>query len=269
MTLAQVGVIAAAYLVVCHAFAGGLGVWAGIGFLLASLFTGGAGLAIPTIMRLRGARPVGRIYMPGLLALVGELAARAHLPRAPGLYYSPSPEINAFTVGSPARSGIAISDGTLRRCSQREIVAILAHELSHIRHNDHGLMSTAQVMHTMTQTLAWAAVLTGLVMAPFALFGAEVGPVLRLAIVCLAASVLSGLAFLAMSRTREYAADLGAVELTGDPEGLASALYRIHQAERSLVARLLGLHALDVPRHLRTHPPVAERIRRLREYAVK
>lgn len=268
MTFLEVSVVTIAYLVVGHAFAGSLGVWAGIGFVLASLLTGGTGLTVPTIMHLRGARPISRMHMPRLLALVRDLAAAAALPRSPGVYYSPSPEINAFTVGSPARSGISISDGTLRNCSEREIIAIIAHELSHIRSNDHGLMSTAQAMHTMTQTLAWAAMVAGMVTAPLVLFGVEVGAILRLAIVCLAASVVSGLAFLAMSRTREYAADLGAVELTGDPEGLAITLHKIHRAERSLVARLLGLTTTDIPERLRTHPPVVERIRRLREYAL-
>lgn len=268
MTTFQVAVVTAAYLFVCYAFAGNLGLWAGIGFVLASLFTGGAGLAIPTIMRLRGARPIGYLQMPRMLTLVRDLAARAALPHLPALYYSPSSEINAFTVGSPARSGIAISHGALRYCSAREIEAILAHELSHIRHNDHGLMSAALGMHTMTQTLAFAAMVAGLVVLPFVLFGAETGAILRLAIMCLAASVVSGLAFLAMSRTREYAADLGAVELTHDPEGLANALYKIHRSQRSLLARLLGLTTRDIPQHLRTHPPVVERIRRLREYAL-
>lgn len=268
MTMLEVSAVTLAYLVVCHAFAGSLGVWAGMAFVLANLLTGGTGLAIPTIMRLRGARPISRMHLPRLLDLVRDLAVRADLPRVPGVYYSPSPEINAFTVGSPARSGIAISHGTLHYCSDRETVAILAHELSHIRNNDHGLMSTAQAMHTMTQTLAWAAVVAGLVVLPLALFGVEVGAILRLAMICLAASVVSGLAFLAMSRTREYAADLGAAEITRDPEGLADALYKIHRTERSLVARLLGLTTTDIPQHLRTHPPVAERIRRLHEYAL-
>jgi heat shock protein HtpX len=268
ITALEVSVVAVAYLFVCDLFAGNLGLWAGIGFVLASVLTGGSGLAIPTIMRLRGAAPVSYRQMPRLATVLRELAARADLPRVPGLYYSPSPELNAFTVGSPARSGIALSHGTLTYCSERETVAILAHEISHIRNNDHGLMSAAQAMHTLTQTLAFAAMVGGLVVAPLVLFGAEVGGILRLAMLCLASSVVSGLAFLAMSRTREYAADLDAVELTHDAEGLASALNKIHRAERSLVARLLGLTAVDIPQHLRTHPPVTERIRRLREYAL-
>lgn len=215
------------------------------------------------VMALYGARPIPPAHAPGLWRLLAHLAERAGLPAVPTLHYVPGPVLNAFAVGRPERSAIAVSDGLLRGLSERELAGVLAHEVSHIRNNDLWVMGLADLASRATALLSLVGQVLLLVNLPLVVFGAAT--VNWLAIVLLVfAPHLSALAQLALSRTREYDADLNAALLTNDPRGLAGALARIERAQGGWLERvLLPGRRLPEPSLLRTHPDTRDRIERL------
>ena len=217
------------------------------------------------IMSVYGARPIARSQAPTLHAAVDELAQRAGLESPPTLHYVPSRMINAFAVGRMRGSAIAITDGLLRNLDLREQIAVLAHEISHVRNNDMAVMGLADMFGRLTSLLALLGKILLLVNLPLLLMGQET--VSWVAIVLLVfAPTVSALAQLGLSRTREYHADLNAARLTGDPEGLARALTRIERVQGAWLERLLMPgRQVPEPSILRTHPPLAERVERLRE----
>jgi heat shock protein HtpX len=168
-------------------------------------------------------------------------------------------------VGQGKRGAIAVSDGMLRLLTLRELVCVLGHELSHIRNNDTWVMSFADVVSRVTGTLSFIGQLLVLVNLPLYFFSDRALPWVPLFIMA-AAPVASALLQLALSRAREFSADLSAVQLTGDPDGLASALARLEEYQRRMAGRRLlrGYHG-DEPSLLRTHPATAERLQRLKE----
>jgi heat shock protein HtpX len=218
------------------------------------------------VLRMYGARPLRPAELTALHRVVEILARRAGLSRVPRLFYVPTRVLNAFSVGRPEESAIGITDGLLRRLSLRELVGVLAHEVSHIRHNDVWVMGLADTISRITSALSLLGQLLLLLSLPLAFSGtAEVAwlPILLL----LAGPTLSGLMQLALSRTRELDADLGAVRLTGDPLSLAAALDKLERQERGLWAWLLPGRRNPEPSVLRTHPNTRERVARLLELA--
>lgn len=215
------------------------------------------------VMRLYGAVPVVPHQAPALCQLVQWLSQRAGLSHTPVIYHIPSRVLNAFSVGSRGQSAIAISDGMLRQLSLRELAGVLGHEISHIQHNDLWVMGLADLFSRLTSLLAFVGQCLLLVNLPLMLFGLvtfDWGFILLLII----APTISALAQLALSRTREYGADLNAATLTGDPEGLASALNLIEMEQGSwLEHMLMPGRRVPVPSLLRTHPRTEERIERL------
>ncbi len=169
-------------------------------------------------------------------------------------------------MGSRADPAIAVTEGLIRSLDARELAGVLAHETSHIANNDMRIMALADTVTRMTHLLSMLGVLLAVLSLPLALFGLGfVSPWALLLLV--AAPAVSALMQMALSRTREYLADLEAARLTGDPVGLASALGRL---ERQTMApwRLLiggGYGAGSDASLLRTHPATVERIRRLGE----
>jgi len=210
------------------------------------------------------ARPVTPQDSAQLTDLVKWLANRSKLPQRPKLYYIPSSVMMAFSVGIRNDTSIAISDGLLRQLNIREIAAVLAHEISHIQHRDLWLMSVADILSRITSLMALMGYVMVLLYIPLFIFQGQPIPWLLLLILMIAPSI-SALMQLALSRTREFAADMQAVKLTGDPPGLISALNKIHYYEKSWLTHLL-LPNVRVPNPslLRTHPLTEERIRRLR-----
>jgi heat shock protein HtpX len=97
------------------------------------------------IMRLYGALPITPARAPDLYRALAELAHRAELPAVPKLYYVPSRVLNAFAVGHPERAAIGVTGGMLHTLGFRELVAVLAHEISHIRSNDLWVMGVADM----------------------------------------------------------------------------------------------------------------------------
>jgi heat shock protein HtpX len=216
-------------------------------------------------MRLFRARRLTPSEAPALNQLIAELAQRAGLTRIPMLYYLPSDVMNAFTTGNREHAAIAISDGLLRRMEWREIAGVLAHELMHVVNDDTRLMAFADLTSRITGFLSVAGQMLLLINLPLMFFGETTLPWIPI-LLMLAAPTLSALAQLALSRSREYEADLGAVRLTGDPLGLASALNKLEPPRHRLLERLLhpGPRIPD-PSLLRTHPSTEERVRRLME----
>jgi heat shock protein HtpX len=215
------------------------------------------------VMRLYGAHPIPPPQAPQLWSLVGELAARSQLPGTPNLYYVPSRMLNAFAVGARHQAAIAVTDGLLRRLTLREVAGVLAHEISHIRNNDLWVMGLAGLFSRATSLLSLVGQFLLLLNIPLLLFG-QAAINWFVVLLLIFAPNLSALAQLALSRTREYDADLNAARLTGDPEGLARALQKIERVQGGWLERIfMPGRRIPEPSLLRTHPQTDERISRL------
>lgn len=201
---------------------------------------------------------------PQLYSLVAELARRAELPRVPALAYIPSRMLNAFATGrNPEEAVIAVTDGLVRSLEGRELAGVLAHEISHVVNRDLWVMTLADIFSRLTLFLSQFGQVLIILSLPLVLVGQARIPWLAFLILVLAPTV-STLLQLALSRVREYDADLGATKLTGDPEGLARALHKIETVQGGWLEGLfLPGRRIPVPAPLRTHPPTEERVRRL------
>lgn len=223
-------------------------------------------ISVAPLLTAVGARPLPPSVVPGLHAAVRELGRRARLPRAPRLWYVPENLPEAFTVGGRSDPALVLSDGLLTVLTPREVLAVLAHEVSHLRAGDHALLRVSTTIARLTLALAWI----GLVAL---LFGLHV-PVRSAAAFAGVAALLVVLPFvvvglqLALSRSREFDADLGAARLTGDPEALARALERVELVcGRSWQRRPVRGRRPREPWLARTHPATEDRARRLRRLA--
>jgi len=235
-------------------------VWVGIGG--AVTLWSASRITPELILRLYRARPLPPHAVEDGTHVVAELAARAGLPAPPRLYYVPSSNMNSFAVGRPDRAAIAVTDGLIRGLSLRQFAGVMAHEIGHIRNGDVRVMAIADMVSRMTSLMATFGLVMLVLYAPAVLAGSE-APWLAIGLL-IAAPTLVGLLQLALSRTREYEADLDAAGLTGDPEGLASALATLERRQGALWERLMvpGGRVPD-PSLLRTHPRTEDRIRRL------
>lgn len=239
------------------------------GVVAAVVFGGLSMLAIRRIspqmvLTMYKAQPVSRADFPAGIAIIEELARRAGLPAAPKLFVVPSRMMNAFAVGRRGDSVIAVTDALIQRLTARELAGVLAHEMSHIAHEDVKVMALADMVSRYTSIMSTVGILSlFLNLGGFA--GGYEAPVPWFGVLVLVfAPTVGGLLQLALSRTREFDADLGAAMLTGDPDGLASALLKLERAQRGMWESLMlpGGRIPD-PSVLRTHPPTKERIARL------
>ena len=234
----------------------------------AILFIGGFGIAVAMAVghtapriQLRGARELRYTEAPWLFDTVEALSRKAGVARPPVLYYADLPELNAATIGNGRENLLVVTQGLLTALPEREITAVLAHEIAHIKNNDVTLFRFAEVVRQATLMFTRAGWLLILFTLPLILFGRSVlGPGALL--VLLGAPFISWLLQLSLFRTREFAADETASTLTGDPAGLASALIHIER-----IRRRIGLFVLLPPTSersmLRTHPTTEERVARL------
>jgi len=221
------------------------------------------------VMRMYQAREVDLRFAGRVGRVIEILAERAGLAKTPRLYVVPSSTLNAFATGSAENASVAVTAGLLQTLSLRELAGVLAHEMSHIRNNDLWLMGLADAMSRFTQALSTLAVM----LAAFNVMGMLVGvefiswwPILVLYLAPLVSSLLQ----LGLSRAREYDADLEGVLLTGDPEGLISALAKLERYTgrfwEDLMFPVPG-RRVPQPSILRSHPRTEDRIARLRELA--
>jgi heat shock protein HtpX len=223
-----------------------------------------------------GAQPVSRDEAPVLYAIVERLAAQAGMPM-PSIHLIPSPSPNAFATGrGPGHAAVAVTEGLLRVVDRRELTGVLAHEISHVRNRD-VLIATiaagiAGVISTIGYALQW-----GLMLGSLDREERRGSPLAALAWVIIA-PIIALLLQLAISRAREYGADTSGARLTGDPDGLADALERIDSAAQRRPDELGGpatahlfilnpLRGRSVLSWLSTHPPIEERVARLRAMA--
>ena len=218
------------------------------------------------VLRMYSAQPVGREQAPELYEIVERLAMKAGIPM-PRLYIIPGPALNAFATGrSPKHAAVAATEGLVRSMNREELEGVLAHELSHVLNRD-TLVST--VAATIAGAISWVA-------HPFMLMGGgdddSPNPIAALAMMILA-PLAAMMIQMAVSRSREYGADETGARLVGYPDGLASALRKLHVA-----AAKVPLHAEPSTAHLfivnplsgrgfaslfSTHPPLEDRIARL------
>jgi heat shock protein HtpX len=217
------------------------------------------------VLRMYRARPLTSAEAPQLYQIMEELAQRAQLPYVPALYYVPSRMLNAFAVGTRRNAAIGLTDGLLRGLNLRELTGVLAHEMSHIRNNDMRSMSVADVISRVTNLFSTFGKFLLLVNLPLIFMGSA--PISWWAILLLiVAPFISGLLQLALSRTREFDADLDAIQLTHDPVGLMNALQKLEYYATNIWQQVLfpGRGVPD-PSIFRTHPHTKDRIARLQE----
>jgi heat shock protein HtpX len=223
-----------------------------------------------------GAQPVSRDEAPVLHAIVERLAAQAGMAM-PSVHIIPSPSPNAFATGrGPGHAAVAVTEGLLRVVDRRELTGVLAHEISHIVNRD-VLVATvaagiAGVISTIGYVLQW-----GLLFGNLERDDRRGSPLAALAWVVVA-PIIALLLQLAISRAREYGADTSGARLTGDPDGLADALERIEGVAQRRPDELGGpatahlfiinpLRGRSVLSWLSSHPPIEERVARLRAMA--
>ncbi|MDS1271765.1 M48 family metalloprotease [Lipingzhangella sp. LS1_29] len=268
-------VLAGAALLLGWVCAGAVGLLIG-GLVAVALPVVGYVLSERMALRAVGARPISEIQYPELYRVVREVATEARAP-VPRVYLSSLDTPNAFALGhSPRRAAVCVTAGLLRILDERELRGVLAHELSHVYQRDSLVLAITATLATMVTWLANLAWLLPLSDAEDEDVPAMLGALFFLVVGPLAALVVQ----LGVSRSREYRADAAAARITGDPLGLAQALRKIevrtqtHPApeERALLASGHLMIVAPFPRRglrrlFASHPPVVERIRRLRRLA--
>ncbi len=209
---------------------------------------------------------------PGLMAIVRRLSDKAGLPM-PKVYIIPERVPNAFATGrNPKHAAVAVTEGLLELLDEEEIEAVLAHELSHVRHYD---ILIGTIAATIAGAIAWIAN----IMQFGAFFGGRddrnVNPVVMI-LLSIILPIAAGIIQMAVSRSREFQADEGAARLTGRPEWLASALVKLENYNRQGIlpeatpetAHMFIINPftgkdISFANLFRTHPTTEQRIERL------
>ena len=223
------------------------------------------------VLKMYNARQVDETSAPRFYAMVKELAQRAELPM-PRVYLIDEAAPNAFATGrNPEHAAVAATTGILNALTDRELRGVMAHELAHVKHRD-------ILISTVSATMAGAISM----LANFAMFfggrdseGRPANPIAGIA-VALLAPLAAGLIQMAISRAREFEADRGGAEISGDPQALASALEKIHRFAQGMPMQAAEAHpetaqmmimnplSADGIRGLfSTHPATEERVARL------
>ncbi len=244
-----------------------LGFWSSLFVIAVALLGLVAAQDVPRKLLLSAyhAEPLTPQNAPELVAAIAELARRGGLPKPPKLYRIPSPLPNAFAMGRADDSVVCVTDGLLELLNGRELVGVLAHEVGHVVNRDLWIMGLADAMSRIVSVVSYIGQLLLLINLPLLLSEKAVIPWHLIALLIFSPTLMA-LVQLGLSRTREYDADRAAVELTGDPDGLISALLKLERrVGRFWEDILLPGRRIPEPSLLRTHPPTEDRIARLRE----
>jgi heat shock protein HtpX len=228
------------------------------------------------VLKMYNAREVDDSSAPQFVAMVRELAQRAEIPM-PRVYIIDEQAPNAFATGrNPSHAAVAATTGILRALSPRELRGVMAHELAHVKHRD-------ILISTISATMAGA---IGM-LANFAMLfggrdeeGRPANPIAGL-LVAILAPLAASLIQMAISRAREFEADRGGAEISGDPEALATALQKIHRYAQGIpmqaaerhpeTAQMMIMNPLSaggIRGLFSTHPSTEERVERLLQMAV-
>ncbi len=257
-------------------------VWAGAAFggkqgmTIALIFAAGMNMfaywfSDKIVLRMYGAHEVTEAQAPELFQMVRRLAQKAGMPM-PKVYIIDEDQPNAFATGrNPKHAAVAVTRGIMRILSHDELTGVIGHELAHVKHRDI-LISTiaatiAAAISFLAQMAQWAAI-----------FGhrgdnEEGGNPIAALVMMIVGPIAALLVQMAISRSREYAADEGGARLAGNPRFLASALRKLHMASQQI-----PMHANPATSHMfivnplsgggllklfSTHPPMEERVARL------
>jgi len=226
------------------------------------------------VLKMYRAQPISPSEAPRVYSMVQELATSAGLPM-PRVYLIPNDSPNAFATGRNAQHAVvAVTNGILNLLSEDELRGVLAHELAHIKNHD-------MLIGSIAATLAGAVSMLAMVARWGAIFGGfggrddDNGGIIGLLAAMIVAPIAAMLIQMAVSRSREYGADATGSQIAGSPYGLANALAKLESGaqRRPLKANPTSAHLFIVNplrgksiwNLLSTHPPMQERIRRLRE----
>jgi heat shock protein HtpX len=201
---------------------------------------------------------------PELHNILYDLAARAGLKVRPTLLLLPETQMNAATIMAGKQAAIVLTSGIVQRLTARELTGVLAHEIGHIKQDDLTLFVFIEIVRRITSFLARFGWIMILFFFPF-LYISGIRLTFGSLLLLLALPFFSLFIQLALLRTREFAADLSAVELTGDPGGLAAALQKIDFQQKTLISYFLPVPENRENSLFKTHPATAERVRRLLE----
>ena len=223
------------------------------------------------VLKMYNAQEVDETSAPQFYRMVRELAQRAQLPM-PKVYLIEEEAPNAFATGrNPEHAAVAATTGILRVLTERELRGVMAHELAHVRHRD-------ILISTVSATMAGAISM----LANFAMFfggrnseGRSTNPIVAV-LVMLLAPIAAGLIQMAISRAREFEADRGGAEISGEPHALASALQKIHRIAQGIALETTERHPETAQMMIvnplsagglrglfSTHPSTEERVERL------
>jgi heat shock protein HtpX len=229
------------------------------------------------VLRMTNAREVDEQTAPHFVRMVRELATKAGLPM-PRVYLIDEQAPNAFATGrNPQHAAVAATTGIVQLLSERELRGVMAHELAHVRHRD-------ILISTISATMAGA---IGM-LANFAMFfggrdseGRPANPIAGI-LVAILAPIAASLIQMAISRAREFEADRGGAEISGDPQALASALQKIHRYAQNIPMQAVERPPETAPMMIMnplsggalrglfsTHPSTEERVERLLAMAVQ
>lgn len=228
------------------------------------------------VLAMYGANEVTESDYPDLYSLVRQLAVQSGMPM-PRVYVIDSDTPNAFATGrNPEHAAVAATTGIMRILSRDELTGVMAHELTHVRNRDILISSIAATIAGaityLAQMAQWAAI-----------FGSgrdrdeEGGGAIGMIAMAIIAPIAAMLIQMAISRSREYGADKGGAEISGNPLYLAGALRKLEMANRQIpmdanpaTAHMFIVNPLTgggIMSLFSTHPPIEERVRRLEEMA--
>jgi len=230
------------------------------------------------VLRMYKAQPVTEAQAPELHAIVRTLVQKAGMPM-PKVYIIPDETPNAFATGrNPEHAVVAVTQGITRLLSREELTGVIAHELAHIKHRD---MLTGTIVATIAGAISMLAQMAQWAM----IFGGgrrdsddEGGSPIVAIVMMIVAPIAAMLVQMAISRTREFEADKGGAQIAGHPSGLANALLKLERGSQVVpmhdakpaTAHMFIVNPLTgggIMKLFSTHPPIADRVKRLNEMA--